>query len=86
MGATADPNGVRPQTQPGQLTSGAAEFTPTWSPDGTVLVFHGGNSPSIELFKVPLRFENGSVTPGGPTIQLTTFGDNLLASWGKVRI
>jgi Tol biopolymer transport system component len=85
MDASADPNGDH-QTQ---LTSGVSEFTPTWSPDGTLLVFHGGNDPpigdGIRLYSVPLKFANGLVT-SGPTIRLTPDGDNLLASWGKVRI
>jgi Tol biopolymer transport system component len=50
------------------LTAGISQLTPTWSGDGTQLVFHGNADPDPnQLFRVTLSFgQNGAISAGEP--------------------
>jgi TolB protein len=68
------------------LTSGPAQLTPTWSPDGKQIVFHGGTAPN-QLFKLDVSFDQNGTPMGGAITQLTDSpGANVMASWREIRI
>jgi Tol biopolymer transport system component len=80
------------------VSSGPRHLTPAWSPDGTQIVFQGPQKPPpdppkpivpVQLYTLKLSFEqDGSVVPPGLPNLLTVDppqGDNVFASWGRVK-
>jgi TolB protein len=63
----------------------AFDGTPSWSPDGTQIVFHEalGSGQGNELFLMTLR-PDGTVATA-PQQLTDTPGVNLIAHWGEVR-
>ena len=70
------------QTQLTSDTTNVPNFTPTWSPDGTRIVYHSRYNPFTQLRLITFN-PDGTV---GHDKLTDPPGLNLLANWGKVRV